>query len=238
MSAHVEGDRASGLDATASRPTRLWWGFAAYGLVSAVHIVALAVPLERLASPTKLLLMPLLAIAVVWALRGTRIGRPARLLLLAIALSWLGDGAGIFFPSWPTVPTMLALFGLAHLAYIVLFAGMLSVRRLPLWTLVYVAWWIGLVYTLWPHLGWLEWAVAGYGVLLGITAAQAARCHPLIVIGAVLFLASDSILAFRLFLPDLMPAWTSPAVMITYCLGQGLIAAGVVVTLRRRAISR
>ena len=53
--------------------------------------------------------------------------------------------------------------------------------------------------------------------------------------GGVFFLASDTILAFRLFMPDAMPAWTSPLVMITYCLGQGLIAAGVVVSARTPA---
>lgn len=230
----VEIEPNGGSAGAAKNPSRIWWGFAVYTLVAAVHVIALAVPVDRLASPTKLLLMPLLAVAVVWALRGERFGRSVRLLLLAIALSWLGDSAGVFFPAWPTVPTMLAFFGLAHLAYIVLFAGMLSVRRLPSWTLVYVAWWIGLVVVLWPHLGALSFAVAGYGVLLGITAAQAARCHPLIIIGAVLFLASDSILAFRLFLADAMPDWTSPAVMVTYCLGQGLIAAGAVATIRAR----
>ncbi|MGB4135732.1 MAG: lysoplasmalogenase family protein [Microbacterium sp.] len=52
--------------------------------------------------------------------------------------------------------------------------------------------------------------------------------------GGAFFLASDSVLAFRLFLPDAMPAWTSPAVMLTYTLGQGLIIAGSLLALRTR----
>jgi hypothetical protein len=55
--------------------------------------------------------------------------------------------------------------------------------------------------------------------------------------GSVFFLASDSVLAFRLFMPEAMPDWTSPLVMLTYCLGQGLIAAGVLVGIRvQRAV--
>ena len=88
---------------------------------------------------------------------------------------------------------------------------------------------------LWPHLGGLSFAVAAYGLVLGGTAALATRCHPLIIVGAVFFLASDTILAFRLFLADAMPEWTSPAVMVTYCLGQGLIAVGAVATMKARS---
>ena len=68
-----------------------------------------------------------------------------------------------------------------------------------------------------------------YGLVLGGTAVAASRCHPLVAAGGAFFLASDTILAFRLFMPDAMPDWTSPLVMLTYCLGQGLIAAGVIV---------
>ncbi|UUT35135.1 lysoplasmalogenase [Microbacterium elymi] len=57
-------------------------------------------------------------------------------------------------------------------------------------------------------------------------------------IGALLFLASDTLLAFRLFLPDAMPGWTSPVVMLTYTAGQGLIAAGALAALRREPRAR
>ena len=109
-----------------------------------------------------------------------------------------------------------------------------SLRRLPWWSLVFLAWWVVLLIVLWPLLGGLSFAVAGYGLVLGGTASLASRCHPLVVYGGILFLASDTILAFRLFAPELMPDWTSPAVMLTYTLGQGLIIAGALVTLRDR----
>ena len=72
--------------------------------------------------------------------------------------------------------------------------------------------------------------------MLGGTAVAASRCNPLVIWGSVFFLASDSVLAFRLFVPEAMPDWTSPLVMATYCLGQGLIAAGVVAEVRTRTV--
>ncbi|WP_424936032.1 MULTISPECIES: lysoplasmalogenase family protein [Bacteria] len=210
------------------------WPFLPYVLVSIVHVVALALQ-SPLAPPTKMLLMPLLAVPVVvtWRRIGPR--SAAALLLIALFFSWLGDEAGAFFPFAPELPLMLGFFGVAHLAYIALFLRTLRIRRLPLWTVVYVLWWILMLIALGPHTGPLLIGVALYGVVLAGTAATAARCHPLVAWGGAFFLASDSILAFRLFLSDAMPAWTSPAVMLTYTLGQGLIVAGALRAVHAKA---
>lgn len=208
------------------------WGFAPFAVVSLVHVIALALGADVVAGPTKLLLMPALAIGVLWGGRGTAWGTPATLLFVALAFSWLGDGASTFFPTAPELPVMLACFGLAHLAYIWLFARYLSVRRFPRWSLLYAVWWAVLLATLWPRLGTLTVAVALYGIVLAGTAATAARAHPLVAWGGAFFLASDTLLAFRLFTPDAMPPVTSPLVMLTYALGQGLIAVGTVRMLR------
>lgn len=213
---------------------RLWIGFVPYIAVAIVHIAALAAGSDALAAPTKLALMPLLGLAVVWGAWGSPWTPAHTLLVVAIVLSWLGDGAGTFVPWLPMVPMMLLFFGLAHLCYIWLFWRRLAVRRVPLWATVYAVWWVVLLAVLWPHLGGLAFAVAIYGLVLGGTAVAASRCHPLVVWGGVFFLTSDSVLAFRLFTPDAMPDWTSPLVMLTYCLGQGLIAAGVLVSVRVR----
>ncbi len=214
---------------------RLWIGFVPFAVVSVIHVVALAIGADAIAGPTKLLLMPLLAVAVFWGGRGSRWGTTYTLLFTAIALSWIGDGAGTFMPGAPTVPMMLLFFGLAHLCYIWLFWRVIPVQRVPVWAIVYGIWWVALLAILWPHLGALLIAVAIYGLVLGGTAVAASRCHPLVAIGGAFFLASDTILAFRLFTPDVMPDWTSPLVMLTYCLGQGLIAAGVIVADRLQA---
>lgn len=152
---------------------------------------------------------------------------PSVLLLAALFFSWLGDGAGAFFPFAPELPVMLGSFGIAHICYIWLLARFVAHRPFPRWALVFPLWWVLMLVVLWPTLGSLAFAVAAYGIVLAGTAATAARCSALVAAGGVLFLSSDTILSLRIFLPDAMPDWTSAAVMLTYCAGQGLLVAGV-----------
>lgn len=209
----------------------LAWAFLPYAVASATHVVLLAID-SPAAGPTKLLLLPLLAVPVLLSVRLFP-GRSAlTLLLVALLFSWLGDGAGAFFPSAPELPLMILFFGIAHLAYIALFVRHLSRHRMPRWALVYAGWWIAMMIGLGPHVGGLLIAVGIYGLVLGGTAAFATTCHPLVAAGGAFFLASDTILALRLFLTDSLPSWSSPAVMLTYTLGQGLIVAGAVASLR------
>ena len=219
-------------------PTRLdhsmWWPFVPYAVVSIVHVVALGVGSEDVGPASKLLLMPALALAAVWGGRNLRAPAVVVLLGTAILFSWLGDGAATFFPFAPTLPLMLAFFGVAHLFYIWVLWRHLSLHRLPWWSLAFLFWWVVLLIVLWPLLGGLAIAVAAYGIVLGATATLASRCHPVVAVGGILFLTSDTILAFRLFAPDQMPEWTNPLVMLTYTLGQGLIVAGALLTVRQR----
>ncbi|SFS02332.1 YhhN-like protein [Microbacterium sp. cf046] len=214
---------------------RLLIGFTPYAVVSLVHVVALAVGAEAVAGPTKLLLMPLLAFAVFWGGRSSRWGTTYTLLFLAIALSWLGDAAGTLFPTVPTVPMMLIFFGLAHLFYIWIFWRRIPIQRVPKWAIVYGLWWGLLLWLLGPSLGSLFIPVAVYGLVLAGTAVAASRCHPLVAAGGAFFFASDALLAFQLFRPETVSDWSSPLIMFTYCLGQGLIAAGVIVADRLQA---
>lgn len=212
--------------------------FIPYTLVSALHVVLLFADLPG-APPTKLLLMPLLAAAVVWVCRseGTRFWGVAAALVLGIGLSWLGDGAATFFPMFDDeLPMMLLCFGLAHVVYVVLMwrGPGIAERKLPGWSLIYVAAYVALMVVLVPHTGSLMVPVMLYGLLLVATAAVASRCGAVVAWGGFWFLVSDAILAFRIFIPDEMPDWTGGAVMLTYTLGQGLITYGIAAKLRRR----
>ncbi|GAA4487106.1 lysoplasmalogenase [Microbacterium panaciterrae] len=215
---------------------RALWPFAPYIVVAVIHVTSLAVH-SPLATPTKALLMPLLALPVIVGWKRLAPRGAAILLLVALLFSWLGDEAGLFFPFAPELPLMLGFFAVAHLAYIVLFLRHLRVRRLPMWTVAYVLWWLLMMVVLGPHTGSLLVAVGAYGLVLAGTAATSARCRPMVAWGGAFFLASDSILAFRLFTPASMPDWTSPAVMITYTIGQGLIVAGALRALRRTEVT-
>jgi len=212
-----------------------WWGFWLYAIVSIVHVGAIALDLEPIVYPTKLVLMPALILAVMWALSGSRWPTASSLLLAALAFSWLGDGAGFFFPLFDdTLPMMLLCFGIAHLLYMWLFLRHIRARRVPRWALVYAVWWIAMVAILWPHLGWLQIPVALYGLVLGGTAALSTRGGTITAIGGAFFLASDTILALRLFLPGGLPeVLAGPWVMVTYTIGQGILAYGIVRHLRR-----
>lgn len=211
---------------------RMLWAFLPFLFVSVVHVTGIALHLP-LVTPTKALLMPALAIplAVFWRAIAPRAA--AVLLAAALLFSWLGDEAGLFFPTLPELPLMLGFFGLAHVAYIILFLRHLRERRLPLWTIVYVLWWMLMLTVLAPRTGSLFAAVAVYGALLALTAILSAGCSPMIAWGGALFLASDTLLAFRLFVEG-MPGWTSTLVMLTYTAGQGLLVAGSLRAVRRR----
>lgn len=208
------------------------WAFMPYITVSAIHVALLALQ-NPAAGPSKPLLMPLLAIPVLMSTRAVRSRAAVSLLFAAIVFSWLGDSAGALFPD-AEIPLMLLFFGIAHLAYIAVFVRHLGVRRMPWWALAYAGWWITMLSFLGPHTGGLLIAVAVYGLILGATAAFSSRCHPLVAVGGAFFLASDTLLALRLFLPGSLPAWSSPVIMATYTIGQGLIIAGALIALRKR----
>lgn len=228
---------ATGGDPTAPRrrPRVPRWAFLPFIALSIVHVVAVATGADALAAPTKLALMPLLAFAVLVGARGLRSTGPIALLITAILLSWLGDGAGTFAPFLPTLPTMLLFFGLAHVVYILVMWRHGSVRPIPWSALIFALWWGVMVWLVGPHTGDLFIAVAVYGAFLALTATVAFRCVPAVAIGGLAFLTSDTLLAIMLFMPAATSSWLDATVMATYTFGQGFIAAGLLATFRRRA---
>lgn len=211
--------------------------FVPFIVLSLVHCTLLIFDLPGHGYETKQLLMPALALAAVWSTWRLRPWpRPAMLLVLGgIAASWVGDGAGLFFPSLPTLPMMILFFAIAHICYIVLFwraPGIAQTRRVPRWALVYVAWWVVTLLVVGPHAGALFVPLAVYGLVLGGTAALSPRLGPTVAWGGVFFLFSDTCLALGEFVG--MAQWvTNLTVMPAYTLGQGLIVFGVIAALRR-----
>lgn len=217
------------------RPTfRPLPAFTPFIVVTVVHLIAIAAGGDQVVAATKPLLMPALLIALV-------LGLPVRrsILLvwggLALVFSWLGD---VLLQSPGDIGFLIGMgaFGLAHLAYIALYLGPLRTRRAPWWGIAVAAlWWISLVTLLAPNLGGLLVPVAVYGLVLGTAAAAALGTSRLIATGAGVFLVSDTLLGLDRFLPGFSFGAVDLLIMLTYCLGQGLIIAGVVTVARRRA---
>ncbi|GAC81765.1 Uncharacterized membrane protein YhhN [Gordonia malaquae] len=210
-----------------ARDVALWLP---YVVVAVVHVGSLAAQ-GTIAGPTKLLLMPLLAIPVIAAARGAE-RRAIVLIGAALLFSWFGDSVGAVVSDGDELPFMLLFFAAAHVAYIVLFVRILAIGPMPRWALVYVVWWVVMVAVVGLRAGALFLGVGAYGLVLQATAATASRCNRTIAIGAALFLTSDSLLALLLFLPETSPGWFDPLAMATYVIGQGLISFGALQALR------
>lgn len=213
------------------------WPFLLYIAVSVLHLAMIAIGADS--DITKALLMPVLLVAVAMTVLWTdRIQRWTKRRVLAIAFlsvgiiaSWAGDVL-----LGPTFLLGMGCFALAHVAYILLFLGPAQRHRLPWWALVYALWYFVLVPVLIPYLGELILPIVIYGIVLAGTAATAMGVNHIVAWGGAAFLASDTILAFRLFTPlmeGVVPGSVqSIAIMALYTLGQGLIAYGIVRPLR------
>lgn len=212
------------------------WPFWIYAGVSLIHLVSIAVPAAG-DELTKALLMPVLLVSVLVVafrkerMRGARAWWGVGLLGLGIVASFFGD-----ILLGPSFIVGLACFAAAHLVYIALFNGPARARPIAWLSLGYVVVLVVLVIVLWPHLGDLRPVLIGYGVVLALTAMTSTRVGAIAAWGGGLFLASDALLAFRLFYPDFRTAFPDPwqdlAIMALYCAGEGLIALGVIRRLR------
>jgi uncharacterized membrane protein YhhN len=207
-------------------------------VVSGLNVLGHVVAAPALVTVTKPALMPLLA-AYLLAATARPLTRRVRLVLVALAFSWAGDlalmGTGeVFFLAG------LGGFLLAQLSYIAAFAPTVRdgpLGRRPVLVLPYVLAWAALIAVLAPSLGSLLVPVMLYGAALLTMAATATGVHRWTVVGAALFVVSDSLLALTR-LSDALALGEGAAgalVMSTYTLGQGLIVAGVVAAERVRA---
>jgi uncharacterized membrane protein YhhN len=185
-----------------------------------IHLGAILLALPGVVEWTKPLLMPALAIGLIWAAPQRR--APAILLgLIALLFSWVGD----ITLRWFVVG--LVFFLLAHIAYLVLFATRLAVQRVRWWALVYLGWLVVLLMILGAHTGPLLIPVVAYGIVLTAMAAFASRCNRWVAWGGALFVVSDSILATNKFLPDAGIPLVDFLIMATYLAAQTLIVWGI-----------
>ena len=146
---------------------------------------------------------------------------------------FLGSAGDAFLALQPTQTALgIASFGLGHLVYIGLFAAIIRQRSITggygfLAAAGLAVFGAIMLIALQPHFGELRIAASIYNGIIMLMAILAvmSRAHPLAIAGALLFVVSDSVLAWRMF-ADALP-WGGPVVWVTYYLGQAGIGLGL-----------
>ena len=181
----------------------------------------------------KPLLMPSLAAYFLFSVKQKN--KLAFLVIIALLFSWIGD-VMLMFVELKSIYFILGLvaFLLAHIAYILIFNKSSQDFKPKIFTystgFLLTLYGILLILLMWPGLGDLMIPVIIYTAIImtmGITALfRKASGASLVLIGAMLFIASDSLLALNKFYQAFAAAgfW----VMLTYILAQYFIVIGMI----------
>lgn len=188
---------------------------------------------------TKPLLMILLA-AHFLSRVGTR--SPGSLVLMALFFSWAGDVLLQFEQEDPNFFMFgLAAFLIAHVFYIIFFRKIWireSIRLRPLLLLVVLAYYATLMVILFPYLGDMKVPVPVYGFVISTMLLLALHMPGIrnsisgnwMMAGALLFIISDSVLAFNKFYQPFSQAGL--VIMLTYGLAQLFLVTGAIKYIR------
>jgi uncharacterized membrane protein YhhN len=194
---------------------------------------------------SKPLLMPVLAI---YFLNQTwrAVSSLKAWIILAIVFSWLGDVLLIFEEENSVFFLLgLAAFFVAQVFYIIFFHNIRMkeyIRGNALLLLLVIVYYFILISILSPHLGDLKLPVRIYGVVLSFMLMLAMhtmfsrnkKAGMWMMMGAILFVASDSLLAFNKFYAPFEHA--DLIIMLTYGVAQLLIAGGAAKYIREEAV--
>lgn len=211
-------------------PNLIFW---IYILVSVANLAAKVVPSEELDQFTKPLLMPLLILYVYKSSIGKTTGR-ILLLCLALVFSWLGDVVLMYQEDQLYFMAGIGLFLAAQITYIVLLrkscyqAPSLDLKRIIPFLL-----YGGLLFYILLPAGDFTIPIVVYGSVIMTMAIIASlregntsqESYKLALFGSILFVLSDSILAFNSFHSSipLSGIW----IMSTYCGAQLLLVLGL-----------
>ena len=201
-----------------------------------IYLIIILTGREDIAWFMKPFLLPFLIVAVYVHQRFSS----KNILLIALTLSWIGDIILLFADKGELYFIGgLVAFLLSHIYYIVLFNKQLKIylkkSKIIYWIgittiIVYL---IGMMVVLMPNLGDLLLPVFVYAMTISIMLLFALKgflnwqkpANSYIFIGAIIFVASDSILAFDKFYAAMQ--YDSFLIMITYLSAQYLIVKGI-----------
>ncbi len=203
--------------------------------ILAVHLLAAAADNVRVRRITKPVLMPLL---LLWY--RLQAAAPTALVMLALAASTSGDML-LLWPKRPgTFIAGLTSFLTAHALYIAAFAADIPrAGGLPAWFFVaiipYALYCIGLFLALRPYLGPMKAPFVLYSAIISAMSLISLARRPAFgagfympVIGSLLFMASDTILAVDTFRSKIPAGDTY--IMAAYAAAQVLIIAGLAIS--------
>lgn len=143
--------------------------------------------------------------------------------LAGLIFSFLGDTFLLF--KWAFLPG-LGCFLLAHVFYIIAFAKLRTAKMFA--SIPFILVYLGcLLYLLHPYLKEMEIPVIVYGITIS-TMAYFSLCtkNNRLISGAIMFVISDSLLAFNLFVN--YTAFMEQIVMTTYVLAQISLVYGMI----------
>ena len=171
---------------------------------------------------TKPLLLPILILVYVTRLKSEKI-QLDKLFLVGLVLSFFGDLFLLF--KWGFLPG-LGSFLLAHLFYIISFKKKQQTRISEIWPVILSLYASILLFFLFPYLKEMKIPVIIYAVVIATMMYNAIKTQNRnLIIGALLFLISDTLLSVYLFLQPLMIL--NLLVMITYVLAQWFLVRGM-----------
>lgn len=208
-----------------------------FAFVLLIDLVAVYSNNESLRFITKPLLMPLLAIYLLLETK-TKNSNLKVWIFLALFFSWAGDIFLLFEEEGPNFFLLgLSAFLIAQVFYIVFFHNIRMreyIRGNALLLLFVIVYYSILISVLSPYLGNMKLPVRIYGVVLSFMLMLAMhtmlgknkRAAIWMMTGAILFVASDSLLAFNKFFSGFN--YSGLIIMLTYGLAQLFITEGAV----------
>ena len=212
------------------------YGFILFGLITLIDLIGVQLQSELIVLVAKPLLLPVLFLTAVCS----QIIFPNKWLILAgLLFSFAGD-VFLLFDSKDSLYFISGLicFLLTHLLYIIFFlrlkgVGSSVLKRKPYLLLSILAYVAALLFLLIPHLGALTLPVIVYALVLGGMLMCSIHAYNktvkpagmLFVVGALLFVVSDSLLAINKFYQAF--PFAGIFIMATYCAAQYFIVRGL-----------
>lgn len=209
--------------------------FFLFSIISIAEVSLLANDLEHFRIFTKPLIIPLLG-GIYLSLAGGNMPWYKDAIIGGLIFSWLGDillqKENLFIPG-------LLSFLTAHIFYISFFSRTRSEKTSffklrPVMLIAVLAYLVELMHLMWPYLGAMKLPVLIYGITISVMLSAAFWQYQKLddktalyfIIGAFLFVASDSILALNRFRGSFSMAGV--LIMSTYILAQLFIVMGAI----------